>query len=331
MSADRSELDFIKIRNHDVPIRRALLDQRTLNFFPDNPRIYSLLRVDDKEPDQDEIYKQLIEHEHVRTLIADIKMHGGLIDQIIVRDGSLEVLEGNSRLAAYRFLAKKDPIKWAKIKCTILPKNIDPKLIFALLGQYHVKGKKDWLPYERAGYLHRRFREQKIDKATIATELGIPRGEVDHSIHVYEFMQKHKQGRDRWSYYDEYLKSKKIKKARDICPDFDNKIVSMIEKGEVKRAVDIRDDLPVICSGPGRNLKKFAEGKVSFDDAHDVAYEAGGDNPAYKQLNKFRDWLSDPDTEKELAEAAPHVLDKIEYELGQIERIARKLKKSVDI
>jgi hypothetical protein len=212
----------------------------------------------------------------------------------------------------------------------VLPQDIDEKLIFALLGQYHVKGKKSWIPYERAGFLYRRFREQRVDKKSIAAELGISRGDVDHDIEVYEFMKKYNQDRERWSYFDDYIKSRKIKKARDQYPGFDELIVKKVDSGEIKRAVDIRDELPVICTGPARTLKKFVEGKIDFDDAHTVAFESGGENPGYKKLHRFRAWLGDPDTEKELAEAAPHVLDKIQYELAQIERIARKLKKSTE-
>jgi ParB-like nuclease domain len=108
----------------------------------------------------------------LKALIHDISDNGGLIDPLVVRDKDFVVLEGNSRLAAYRFLASKDPIKWAKAKCTILPADIDEKLVFALLGQYHVKGKKDWVPYEKAGFLYRRHKQQKVVLSTIAAELS---------------------------------------------------------------------------------------------------------------------------------------------------------------
>ena len=57
----------------------------------------SLVRAG-REPDQEDIYSELLEQEHVRELKEDIRLNGGLIDPLIVRDGTLEVLEGNSRL-----------------------------------------------------------------------------------------------------------------------------------------------------------------------------------------------------------------------------------------
>jgi ParB-like chromosome segregation protein Spo0J len=64
-----------------------------------------------KQPTQEEIQQQLSELEHVKELREDIKRNGGLLEPLIVREGSLEVLEGNRRLAAYRQLAAKEPIK----------------------------------------------------------------------------------------------------------------------------------------------------------------------------------------------------------------------------
>src|ERR1035438_5822746 len=154
--------DSILILGTKVPTTTQSLAQRTLRFFADNPRVYSIVRANGKQPTQEEIEQQLCELEHVKELREDIKRNGGLIEPLIVRGGSLEVLEGNSRLAAYRQLAAKDAIKWAMVKCTVLPADVADSLIFALLGQFHIKGKKDWAPYEQAGFLYRRFTNHKV-------------------------------------------------------------------------------------------------------------------------------------------------------------------------
>ena len=52
------------------------------------------------------------------------------------------VLEGNSRLAAYRILKIEDPITWSKIDCKILSSDISEEFIFILLGNFHITGKK---------------------------------------------------------------------------------------------------------------------------------------------------------------------------------------------
>ncbi len=321
----------LRIRNQDIPVRTIWIEQNKLKFFVDNPRIYSVVRAGGKVPDQTEIYEELLEQEHVRELKEDIKLNGGLMDPVIVKDGTLEVLEGNSRLAACRWLYENDKANaplWGKVKCTLLPKDISEPLIFAILGQYHIRGKKDWVPYEQAGFLYRRFHHHKEDIPTVADELGIKRGEAQHQIEVFEFMVKHNEvKRDRWSYYDEYLKSKKIKKARDQYPDFDKLIVQKIRNSEIERAVDVRDNLPTICDGPSKNLKRFAEDRISFEDAYSNAIDAGGDNVAYKRLHKFRQWLARADTGNDLVETKEkNIRDKIEFELDKIEKRSKQLK-----
>ena len=286
----KTQAGTLRLRGKDIQTQTKDLDQKNLRFFSDNPRIYSLVKAAETVPSQQDIMNQLLTHEHVKELIHDIKSNGGLIDPLIVRDGDLVVLEGNSRLAACRFLASKDPIQWSKVKCTVLPADIDEQLIFALLGQYHVKGKKDWVPYEKAGFLHRRHKTHQIELSVIAADLGIKSSEAKHLCSVYDFMLIHKdQDREHWSYYDEYLKSSKIKKVRDEFSEFDNFVVEEIKSEKIGKAVDLRDKLPVICSGPGKILRRYLSGKLDFADAYENAVDAGSENFALKRLRKFRE------------------------------------------
>ena len=143
VSATKEAPNTLLIRGTEIPVRTAMIEQTKLRFYPDNPRVYSVLREEGKEPTQEDIRDRLLEMEHVKQLVQDIKANGGLIEPLVVRDGTFEVLEGNSRLAAYRYLAKGDPIKWGLVKCTLLPSDVSESLVFALLGEYHIKGKKD--------------------------------------------------------------------------------------------------------------------------------------------------------------------------------------------
>ncbi len=321
----------IRLRGKDIPTETRDMDQTQLKFYADNPRIYSLLRSDGHTPDQQEILKQLLEHEHVRTLKEDIVTNDGLMDPLVVRDGDFVVLEGNSRLAAYRFLASKEPFRWSKVRCTILPSDIDEKLVFALLGQYHLKGKKDWAPYEKAGFLYRRHKEHKIELSIVCDELGVGLKEAKHLVAVYEFMILHEDDdREHWSYYDEFLKSAKIKKARDEYAHFDDFIVKQIKSGDIPKAMELRDKLPTICAGPAKILKRFVNGTALFEDAYEAAVDAGGENYALKKLRRFRDWLVLTETEDDLLEANKQVTDKMRFELKEIEKRIKKLSVLLD-
>ena len=66
------------------------------------------------------------------------------------------VLEGNSRLAAYRRLSQNDPVKWSMIKCVMLPETFEKDRIFAFLGQLHIVGKKTGHHSSKQEFLYRR-------------------------------------------------------------------------------------------------------------------------------------------------------------------------------
>ncbi|MBS1825626.1 MAG: ParB-like nuclease domain-containing protein [Acidobacteria bacterium] len=320
--------ESITILGVKVPTTTQFLKQSKLRFYADNPRVYSVVRANGKVPTQDEIQQQLSELDHVRELRDDIRRNGGLLEPLIVRDGTLDVLEGNSRLAAYRQLAAKEPIKWAEVKCTVLPADVEESLIFALLGQFHIKGKKDWAPYEQAGFLYRRFKTHNVTASKLASELGLSAKKVGHLIDTYDFMVKHDEvDINKWSYYDEYLKSNKIKKARNQHPGMDDLVVESIKSGDIERAMDLRDQLPVVCASPVV-LKKFAEGKITLGDAHERAVDSGADSVPYKRATAFRKWITEPEIDTILASCPGRVRDKLLYELRKIAlRIAALEKK----
>ena len=153
--------DYLIIGKEKYPVKKCEIEQSKLNFYPENPRVYSILNINNYTPTQKEIEQLMCKQDHVKQLKESIKSNGGLIDPVIVRDGDFVVLEGNSRLAAYRLLHKQDPIRWSKIKAIILPKNISDSAVFTLIGQYHIIGRKDWNPYEQAGYLYRTLKKTK--------------------------------------------------------------------------------------------------------------------------------------------------------------------------
>ena len=321
----------LRLRGVDVKTSTRDIDYKKLKFYVDNPRIYSIVRAEGHTPSQGEILKRLQTLEHVRELVQDIKANGGLIDPLIVRDGDFVVLEGNSRLAAYHYLASESPLIWSKVRCTLLPANIDEKLVFALLAQYHVKGKKDWAPYEKAGFVYRRHKHQSVDLTTVAAEIGLTKDEAKHLIGVYQFMIDHDDDdREHWSYYDELLKSRKIKQVRDNIASFDDFIVDEIKSGNITKAMDLRDRLPVICSANPKVVKRYMEGKYDFDEAYEAAASAGGENPALNKLSRFRKWLVAATTEDDMLEASKAIRDKMHYELKEVERKAKKLKELLD-
>jgi hypothetical protein len=326
--------DMITLRGKEVPLTVESVDNTSLRFYSENPRIYShLWREGAQEPTQQEIFEVLSKTEHVReVLLPSIKANGGLIEPLLVRSNI--VLEGNSRLAAYRLLSapgREDREKWIKIRVRILPRDISEGDVFALLGEYHIVGKKDWAPFEQAGYVYRRHKKHGIRETDLEKEIGISAGKIKHLIRVYQFMMDHNEkNATRWSYYDELLKGRKFAAAIARYPDFNELIVEKINSEEIERAVDLRDRLPLITKAGGNTLKKFMSGAYSFEQAVTDARLRGAGNYNAKRLNEFRQWLADDQLDKEFRTAAENEIKTLKYELDKIGRRIKGLQKIVE-
>jgi hypothetical protein len=321
-------VDAITVNNKEIPVKVGQLSQLDLEFYPDNPRLYSLIKSAGGM-DQLEIQSSLLQMEHVRQLINSIRSNGGLTDPLLIApiDGRLVVVEGNSRLAAYRALAKKEPEKWGVVKCRILPEGTNEDDLFSILGEYHIIGRKDWMPYEQAGYLFRRHKHQKRSIESISLELGMSTREVGHLISVYSFMVDHDENQpDRWSYYDVYFRINKVKKVRKDHQNLDKKIIQKIRSGEIHTAQDLRDKLPKILASSEKTIHKFLHGEVNFEDSFERALLQGADNPFFKRLSKFRTWITDiADISSDLTEMPESQRSKCFYEIKKIDQALKSI------
>lgn len=318
--------DMIKIRGEEIPVIRGMVRQSDLNFYPENPRLYSLLMRESGSPSQQEIFSQLEKMDHVQKLVKSIALNGGLIEPIIVRDGDAVVLEGNSRLAAYRSLYKEDPFEWAEIDCKVLPADVSESSVFSLLGEFHIVGKKDWAPFEQAGYLYRRQKKHDLSLDELEKEVGLSKIEIGHLIRVYEYMiDVHESDLSKWSYYDAFLRSRKLKSAVEKHAGLEGKIVRMIKNDEFARAMDLRDKMPVVTNSGSKLVKKLIEGNISFEDAVERAVSMGGRSNAIRTLKKFREWISDVDIGDEIKALDTEAKSDCKYELNRIRRRSKAL------
>ncbi|HUT03241.1 MAG TPA: ParB N-terminal domain-containing protein [bacterium] len=322
--------DTMTLRGKEIEVTVGFLLQVELKFYPENPRIYSIISADDRQATQDQIEEALKAMDHVRQLAQSIKANGGLTDPLLVRKGDLVVLEGNSRLAAYRMLFVQDPLRWGKVKCKLLPHNIAEKDVFALLGEYHIIGKKDWAPYEQAGYLYRRHKRHGVSPTTMGRELGLSGKKVEQLIAVYAFMVDHEENDvKRWSYYEEYLKCRAIGRAREAYPRIDQVVVKKIKNREIPRAVDIRDKLKAIVKS-NRALRDFIHEKKDFEQAYESAQTRGVGNVCYGKLLRFRTWLADAERVEDMDEMEEQIQAKCKFELRKIEKRCNGLLKGLD-
>lgn len=321
--------EILTLGKRDFEVELCELNQADLKFYAENPRVYSALNFGGNEPSQEEIEEHLCSMDHVKQLKLSIESNGGLIDPIIVRRGDLTVLEGNSRLAAYRLLCNSNAVKWGKIKCKLLPADIDEAAIFQLLGQYHIIGRKDWEPFEQANYLYRRHKNTNLPIDYMAQELGISRQKAQRMISVIDFMIKNDDLNKRhWSYYDEYLKNASIKKYRDTNPNIDETIVTKIKSDEIQEAQDMRKLGDIAKVGDKQSKKvmqRISNGEMSIYDGYSVMEEAGKFDDVIKRLNNFRKYISEPSVKKQI-KATQDTYNQADFEIKKIIKILEKLK-----
>ena len=324
----------ITINGKEYPVEPKELPVSDLKFYPENPRVYSVLNAQGGEPSQEEILDVMIKLDSVKDLKEDIRNNGGLTDPLVVRGGDYVVLEGNSRLAAYHILCASDPIRWGKVKCDVLPEDISEDAIFTLLGKYHIKGKTNWDPYEQAGYLYRRATSSKTPIRKIAEDLGIQKSLAEKMINAYQSMIDHSDvDKAHFSYHLEYYKSPDINKVRVKHPELDEVVIQQVIDGSISNAQDIRKLGTIAKLAEKQNdktakkiIQGIVDGETDIYQGYDKLKDTGKLDDAYKTLNTFRMKIMGKDFEKQL-DAADE--DKALFELRKIYNRITSLRKKL--
>ena len=107
----------------------------------------------------------------------------------------------------------------------------------------------------------------------------------------------------------------------------DDLVVESIKSGEIERAMDLRDQLPVVCASP-IVLKRFVEGTVTLADAHSRAVDSGADSVPYKRATTFRKWITAPEIDTILASCSGRVRQRFSMNFARLHSGSPLLKKS---
>lgn len=272
--------------------------QQDLLFYLDNPRVYSVLHENGHDnPTQTEIEEIMCSLDHVKSLKSQIMQNGGLIEPLIVvkRKDRYVVLEGNSRLAAYRILAKNDPLKWSRVLVQILPEDISDSDIFTLLGTFHLNPKKDWSKFEQAAYIYRQKKELGCSDSALGKQVGISAITVKKYCEIYGLMVEHNDThQSHWNMYEQYVQNKGIKQYRNTYPEMDSFFAKQVKTGEIVRAQDVRDILGKIASDEGKSSThimqdyiKCCNSEITLDVIISVGYRVKS-----KRGIQFRIWVT---------------------------------------
>ena len=274
--------NVMKLLGESIPLAGDYLNIDELKFLKDNPRVYACIHGEPdfagllEEQQQELIFKKLLEEPSVKNLIPEIKRHGGLIEPILIRMDTKEVIEGNSRLAVYRQLhQQKEEGEWDLIPCNIVS-SLTKDQQAAFLNQIHVKGKTRWSAYEKANfaYVHKK---QGWNVNKIAELFGESPATIRTRAKVIEMM-KHNEDNERshFSHYDVLVRDLSISKEMENSDALSNVLLRKIKNLEQDEeesnftAQELRKKLPVILKKP-KVLKKYINGQMDLDEGYQLA------------------------------------------------------------
>lgn len=274
-------INTMTILNETLRLDHDLIEIDRLKFLKENPRVYSCtygesdFSTKDNEEQQKIIFEKLQKEPSVKNLKPEIKRHGGLMESILIRYDTMEVIEGNSRLAVYRMLNDaNEEGNWEQIPCYVVSK-LSEEQQAAYLNQIHVKGKTQWSAYEKANFAYVR-KAGKMKFEEIADLFGESPGTIRHRVKSIELMKENKDNEQQhFSYYDVLVRNKTISDEMNKAGGLkglllDIKNLGSDEETNTFTAQDLRNKLPVVLK-KRKVLKKYIDRKISLDEAYQRA------------------------------------------------------------
>jgi hypothetical protein len=332
----------LKLRKKEVPYEEIQAPVGQLAFYPENPRIYSQF-AGSGDRTQENIQVKLEGMDHVKELRSQIDRDGQVNEPLfcirVLPESELhgqyeyQVLEGNSRLAALR-MNKKGSLPPPRVACNVLDfsaynEQETESLIFSLLGQFHIIGKTDWRSYENAAYIYRRFKNHEVQIEDIAKEISLSPSKVRQMVNAFQMMiDAGDDNTSRWSYYEAYASSTKLKNHRENIPGLHDRVVELIKEDKFPRALDMRDKLPdILRNQRARKILLDENEPEPFKEALAVADISGDTDAAFKRLQRFRNDLATSQTKGQIAKLlrSDSSRQRTEYELNQIVKFATQL------
>ena len=320
----------IAIMGQDIPARHELIRIDKLRFLPSNPRVYAAIRempdFDDLTPDEKQarIYQSLLHEPSVKNLVPEIERDRGLHEPIIVRWDTQEVIEGNSRLAAYRKLYDGSGNDvWTLIRCYVVKRLTDDQQT-RLLGQAHLQGKTDWSPYAKALFCYRWVVTEGKAVPALARLSGFSPDAIKKNVRVIELMQENGDNKlTNFSYYDVLVRSRSISSAIKNSKPLRDTVLSQIKSNSFI-AQNLRDHLPKIIAKP-RILRKYEKGDVTLEEAYQRAKISG----AEQRLKKIREGLDEIE-QVDLVPLERSELKAVQQVIRQIGQRLKRVSKMVD-
>lgn len=319
------------------------LDIYSIDYYYDNPRINYIIS---KYP-PDKVTSQLIEDslasmDYTKELQHDILENGGLLESIIVANN--KVVEGNTRLCAYRRLHKRtsDP-KWSRIRAHVITDPVTEDEIFAILSNYHIKGKKPWNLYEKAACIAK-MAEQGKEISEIAKRIGSTKPKVENMLRAYEVMRdkylKKKESEKglvggvpeelkKFSYFEAFFINKNLAERASKTPGFIDEFVEWVAEDRIPRAQDVRELDKILDNKKAKKVFLETTPEDAFAEAKETLHwnQPSKVDGFYKKVDQFRDFLREVEVNKIKAEVNknPHMRNTVKRCLKEFNKFCREI------
>ena len=127
---------------------------------------------------------------------------------------------------------------------------------------------------------------------------------------------------NKWSYYEEILKNRGIRKAFDEIPGLEEKVISDVKENKIRMAIDVRKlgDISKVNDKLSKKiLKDIAIGEEDIYSGFEIIASSGKMDNNFQLLTNFRKKISDENFASKVIN--DENLGNIEFELKKIERI----------
>ena len=288
-----------KILGQEILVSNERIDIFQLKFLRNNPRVYACTHgqsgFEDMEVEEQQqvIFQAIRQEPSVTNVLRDLEHHGGLLEPILVRMDTMEVIEGNSRLAAYRVLHEKQPNgQWSEIECSTVSSLTDEQQD-AFQNQIHVKGKTKWSAYEKANFAFVRRKDGRYSFKHMARIFSESESTLRKRVKVIQLMTDNEdQEQSNFSFYDVIERNQDIRnklnegQATAEISKYQKDKLSSVQKEALKfrdwllrtvkspikefTAQEMRKQLPVVLKKP-RVLKQLIGGTLTLEEAYSRA------------------------------------------------------------
>ena len=192
---------------------------------------------------------------------------GGQQEALIVDLRGNIVIEGNSRLAALRILARDRPGHWGAAICRCYNDLTDEER-FALIAEMHVIGKTEWTPYAKAVTYWRQHHALDWDLPRIARVNRTNVAKVKTELATVDLMATEDELNERkYSWYNVMTSVRAVNGVFERKPEFRSRILQIIREAgpeaadPVSRASNTFRDAVTTLVKKARPLRQFCTGR----------------------------------------------------------------------